>query len=269
MPVVVLRSLGDSSIKALQQAIFQHMGAAYVPDEVITLSELGLADFPKTISGKVQKSRLAELVRTFRDQRDHKQHASQRSVRDVIVRAYYKSTGIPVENLDLQTPVTNFADSISFMRVRDALRKELGFTLTVQEMMEYPNIESQIRLLQGRSSQSQNGARSKSKPSGPPSLNEMSIAFGGSDEAERMKNLISRTVEAKGFSWSHDVASIIPAYDYMQVLLESEIINSWIFAIALTADGSSTQVRQDARSSCIVSYSLLAIACCSREGFKH
>jgi acyl carrier protein len=150
VPVVVLRSLGDSSIKALQQAVLQHMGAAYVPDEVITLTELGLADFPKTISGKVQKSRLAELVLTFRDQRDHKQHASQGSIHDVIIRAYYKSTGIPVENLDLQTPVTNFADSISFMRVRDALRKQLGFTLTVQEMMEYPNIESQIRLLQGR-----------------------------------------------------------------------------------------------------------------------
>ena len=248
MPVVVLRSFGDSSIKALQQAVLQHMGAAYVPDEVITLTELGLADFPKTISGKVQKSRLAELVLTFRDQRDHKQHASQGSIHDVIIRAYYKSTGIPVENLDLQTPVTNFADSISFMRVRDALRKELGFTLTVQEMMEYPNIESQIRLLQGRDFQSQNGARSTSKPSGPPSLDEMSIAFGGSDEAERMKTLISKTIEAEGFSWSHDVASIIPAYDYMQVLLESKLINSWNFAIAITADGSSTQVGQDVRS---------------------
>ncbi len=241
MPVVVLRSLGDSSIKALQQAVLQHMGAAYVPDEVITLTELGLADFPKTISGKVQKSRLAELVLTFRDQRDHKQHASQGSIHDVIIRAYYKSTGIPVvENLDLQTPVTNFADSISFMRVRDALRKQLGFTLTVQEMMEYPNIESQIRLLQGRDFQSQNGARSTSKPSGPPSLDEMSIAFGGSDEAERMKTLISKTIKAEGFSWSHDVASVIPAYDYMQVMLESELINSWNFAIAIMADGSST-----------------------------
>lgn len=242
---MILRSLGDSSIKALQQAVLQHMGAAYVPDEVIPLDELGLADFPKTVSGKVQKSQLAELVLTFRNQRDHKQHASQKSIHEVVVRAYYKSTGIPVENLDLQTPITNFADSISFMRVRDALRKDLGSTLSVQEMIEYPNLGSQIRLLQGRDIQSQNSVCSTSRPSGPPSLDEMSIAFGGSDEAERMLTQISKTVEAKGFSWSHDVVSIIPAYDYMQVLLESELINSWNFAIAIMADGSSTHVRQD------------------------
>lgn len=267
MPVVVLRSLGDSSIKALQQAVLKHMGAAYVPDQLITLTELGLADFPKTISGKVQKSQVAELVRAFRDQQDHEKHAPRRNIHDAILRAYYKSTGIPVEDLDLQVPVTNFADSISFMRVRDTLRKELGFTLTVQEMTEYPSIKSQIRLLQGREFQSQNDARSISKPSGPPSLDEMSIAFGSSDGAERMKTLISKTIEVKGFDWSC-VASIIPAYDYMQILLESELINSWNFAIAIMADGSSTKVRQDVRSLSTTSYNHIATACCSREGFN-
>ena len=241
---MVLSSLGDSSVKTLQQAVLQHMGAAYVPDEVITLAELGLTDFPKTISGKLQKVRLAQLVRAFRDQRDHKHNRSKTSIHDIILHAYHRSTGLPVKNLDLQTPVTNFADSISFMRVRDTLRKEIGITLTVQEMMEHPSILSQIRLLQERDFESQNDARLTSKPSGPPSLDEMSIAFGGLDEAERMKTLISKTIEARGFNWSRDVASIIPAYDYMQILLESELINSWNFAIAIIADSSSTQVRR-------------------------
>ncbi|KAL8653565.1 MAG: hypothetical protein Q9210_002019 [Variospora velana] len=241
VPVVVLRSLGKNSIKTLQQAVLQHMGAAYVPDDVITLAELGLTDFPKTISGKTQKVQLAQRVRTFRDHRNHKHNKSKRSIHDVILHAYHRSTGIPIENLDLQLPVTNFADSISFMRVRDTLRKEIGVTLTVQEMMEYPNIHSQIRLLRGRDLQTQNHVRLPSKPSGPPSLDEMSTAFGGFDQAERMKTLISKTIETKGFNWPRDVASIVPAYDYMQILLEFELINSWNFAIALIADGSSTQ----------------------------
>ena len=197
-----------------------------MPDEVMTLTELGLADFPKTPSGKVQKPRLAELVRLFRFRRDGKQNTSMRSIHDTVLHAYYKSTGLAIENLDLLTPVTNFADSISFMRVRDTLRKQLGFTLTFQEMTEYPNIESQIRLLQGRDVKSQNDSCSTSKFPGPPSLDEMSIAFGSSDEAARMKTLICKTIEAKGFSWSHDVASITPAHDFMQVLLESELIST-------------------------------------------
>ncbi|CAO1598074.1 hypothetical protein XANCAGTX0491_001847 [Xanthoria calcicola] len=241
VPVVVIRSMGDSSVNTIQQAVLQHMGAAYVPDEVITLPELGLTDFPKTLSGKAQGLRLAQLVRTFRDQRDQKHNESKRSFHNVVLHAYHKSTGLPVENLDLQIPVTNFADSISFMRVRDTLRKEIGVTLTVQEMIEYPSIQSQIRLLQGRDSRAQSAARLAPEPSGPPCLDEMSMAFGSLDEAERMKSLISETLEAKGFSWSSDAASIIPAHDYMQILLESELINSWNFAIAILADGSSTQ----------------------------
>ena len=245
---MVLHSLGDISVKDLQQAVLQHLGTVYMPDEVMTLTELGLTDFPKTTFGKVQKSRLAELVRLFRDRRDDKGNGSIRSIHDNVLHAYYKSTGLAIESLNLLTPVTNFADSISFMRIRDALRKELGFTLTFQEMTEYPNIESQIRLLQGRDLNSQNGACSTSNLSGPPSLDEMSIAFGSSDEAERMKALISETIEAKGFSWAHDVASIIPAPDFMQFLLGSELIKTWNFAIAIMADGSSTQVSQAVRS---------------------
>lgn len=224
------------------------MGAAFVPDEVITLKELGQADFPKTISGKVQKPRLAELVRTFRSQRDNHadQTTSKKSIHDTVVHAYCKSTGLPIENLDLQAPTTNFADSISFIRVRGSLRKELGFTLTAEEMVDYPNIASQIKLLQKRNFQSPKSARSLVKLSGPPSLDEMSITFGSQDQAEKMKELISKTIEVKGFNWFNDVASVIPAYDYMQVLLESGLINSWNFAIAIMVDGSSAQVRFDA-----------------------
>ncbi|KAL8970633.1 MAG: hypothetical protein Q9197_003714 [Variospora fuerteventurae] len=241
VPVVVLRSLGENSIKTLQQAVLQHMGVAYVPDDVITLAELGLTDFPKTISGKTQKVQLAERVRTFRDHRNHQHDTSMISIHDAILHAYHRSTGIPVEHLDLQLPVTSFADSFSFMRVRDALRKVIGVALTVQEMVEYPSIDSQIRLLRERIFQTHDDVGLPSKPSGPPSLDEMSTVFGGFDEAERMKTLVSKTIEPKGFNWSRDVASIIPAYDYMQILLESELISSWNFAIALIADGSSTQ----------------------------
>ena len=244
------------------------MGAAYVPAEVITLPELELTDFPKTISGKIQRSRLAKLVRAFRYDRDHQHNISERSIRDVVLYAYHKSTGLPIENIDLHIPVTNFADSISFMRVRDTLRKEIGITLTVQEMVEYPIIQSQIRLLQNRDIHPQNVPYLASKPSGPPSLEEMSIAFGGLHEAERMRTLISTTIEGKGFDWSRDVASIIPAYDYMEILLESELINSWNFAIAIIADGSNTQVWYSVRNPRLSSDRCLAITCGSRKGFE-
>lgn len=245
LPVVVLSSLGETTIRSLQEAVLQHMGPAYVPDEVITLKELGLDDFPKTISGKVQKSQLADLVRKFRDQRDDApgdKTTAKRSIHDTLLFVYFKSCGVPVEHLDLNTPVTNYADSISFMRVRDFLRKELGFSLTLAEIAEYPTLSSQIKLLEKRDFQSRNGVRAPEKLLGPPSLDELSIAFGGDYQARKMKEKISKTVESVGFDWEADVATVIPTHDYMQVMLESELINSWNFALALMADKSNVEV---------------------------
>ena len=246
VPVAILQNMRGTTAKTLQEIVSQQMGPSYVPDQIITVETLGLIEFPKTISGKVQKTRLAELVLHYRrDKGTSADTTESGKLHDAIVRAYYRSTGIPVEALDLEAPITNFADSITTMRVRDYLYKDLGWAMSVQQMVDYPNISSQIRLLQKLNAhEGRKSRKSQVLPaaSDPPTIDEMSIMFGSLEQAKEMSALIHKTLKGKGFDFQKDVASIIPAHDFMQVLLESGIINTWHFGIAILTNGSTKEV---------------------------
>jgi hypothetical protein len=66
-----------------------------------------------------------------------------------------RATGIPPATIDKEARSSNFADSITFMRVRDMFRKELGFTLSAREMVDYPSLSSQIHILERKSGHTQ------------------------------------------------------------------------------------------------------------------
>ena len=245
IPIIVLRKLGSNSLNNLQDVVLQHFGPSHVPADLMTMEMLGLPDFPKTASGKVQKFKIVELVNAYRLERENHSDALEegKSLQSVLLGAYYKATGIPISDLDLAGPITNFADSITVMRVRDYLRKSLGWTLSTQQMVDYPNIQSQAMLLQSLNTQMKQGeTRAGPQISGPPNMNEISTQFGGSEEAEKMQSLVEMIVEKHGFNWRNDVASVLPAYDFTQVLLESKIIDTWNFAIAILANGANKGV---------------------------
>ena len=244
IPIIVLRKLGSNSLNTLQDVVLQHLGPSYVPTDLMTMEMLGLPDFPKTASGKVQKFKIVELVNAYRLERENRRDALEgKSLQSVLLRAYYKATGIPIADLDLAAPITNFADSITVMRVRDHLRKNLGWTLSTQQLVDYPSIQSQVMFLQSLNAHTkQEETQAPAQISGPPNMDEISILFGGSEEAEKMQSLVETIVEKHGFNWRNDVASLLPAYDFTHVLLESKIVDTWNFAIAILVSGSNKGV---------------------------
>jgi hypothetical protein len=46
----------------MRDAVLKSMGPSYVLDEFMMIAELGLGDWPKTLLGKIQKTKLAALV---------------------------------------------------------------------------------------------------------------------------------------------------------------------------------------------------------------
>lgn len=234
-------SLADVSIKALHDAILQSKGAAYLPDEIVSLEQLDLKDFPKTASGKVQKSQLAAIVREFRLQRE-KEEAETDMVEVAVLQAWQKAIGIPHEHLDLNEPTIMFADSIAIMRVRDTLRKKLHITISPEEMVDCPTIRSQIRL--ARTKRPENlRVEVKSVETGPPSMEELTAHFGGGDEAKLMKQQISQVLTSQGFNWENDVSAVVQSYDALSVLVQAKIIHTWNFAIAVTSKKSTVKVK--------------------------
>lgn len=237
MPIVVVKNGSHTDIKAIRDAVTKEMGPVCAPDEVIALRELGIDDFPKTVSGKIKRAALALLVARSRNERDRLEQ-SHSSIGDAVLRAYHKATGIATEDLDSAAPTALFVDSIVSMRVRDRLRKDAGLILSMSDMAAHATIDSQITLLQERAT-----GHTAMLPQRLATDDGLSTFIGDANEAERLEAVISKTLEAEGLSYG-SVASIIPVPDLLEVLESSGIIETWNFAIAFVAVGATTEVRK-------------------------
>lgn len=243
VPVLVLPDNGSKPFSSIRDSILDNLGPEFVPERILTLNELGLKEVPMTTSGKVQKSKLSSAVRDFMSNEETIPKAiSESKIRDQVLTAYSRATSIPVDDLDVNADASRFADSITFMRVRDYLRKKTGHVLTTKEISEHSSIMSQVELLQERAHSQAQQPIAKSTFQGPPSLNELEILVGENGQARELISNVSRTLEGKGFNWSH-VSSIIPTHDCMQVLLDSHTIDTWNFAISVRTYTSTVQVR--------------------------
>ena len=46
----------------VRELLVKDLGAAWVPEEIIDIESLGVDDYPRTSSGKVQKNKLREIL---------------------------------------------------------------------------------------------------------------------------------------------------------------------------------------------------------------
>ncbi|KAI0138789.1 hypothetical protein BJ166DRAFT_489906 [Pestalotiopsis sp. NC0098] len=240
IPVLVLPEAHMSAADEMRKAVLHRLGAACVPERTFTLRQLGLDDFPKTSSGKVQKSQLASRVRAVIDEEtalDGSAPNGNNSTRNALLMAYHKSTGIPVDNLDIDMPVHQFADSIAFMRVREYLRKAVGHTISMQDMVDHPTISDQMEVLQSQAPVPAGRKHAQLPISNQPDMQELEILLRGQQRAQELVRSVSQVLEAKGLNWSQ-VSSVIPVHDYMHVLLDSKIIDTWNFTIAVSTKES-------------------------------
>jgi hypothetical protein len=252
VPVAVVRQLpaGDDPRGLLSNAVRNSMGMLHVPDEVVTLQTLGLDDYPRTMSGKVQKSTLRKLVAAFRKHsvsaapqppvetgstNGTKEH---RSIEETVLHVWWRATGISPATIDKEAPSSNFADSITIMRVRDMFRKELGFTLSAREMVDYPSLRSQIHILERKSGHTQLTDTQAATVREPLSLEAIQLAV-YPENATSFKTKASVAVAKSGFDFDQDVDAVIQASDFTNVLIRHKLMDTWNFGIAIVADGST------------------------------
>lgn len=244
VPVLVLPDKGLELSSSIRDLIHRHLGPAFVPERILTLSHLGIEKVPITSSGKIQKSQLSSIVREFLSREEEApEQTSESQLRNPVLAAYTKATNIPADTLETTAEVSQFTDSITLMRVRAYLRKNTGLVLTAKEMSQHPTIESQIGLLQERTPNQRFVPPKELVFRGPPMLDELELLVGGVDEAQNMVSKISKVLENKGFSWSQ-VSGVIPMNDSLQVLQDTGFLDTCNFSIAVQTDSSSVQVRK-------------------------
>lgn len=66
VPIAVVNQEVDvATANRLKDTIMEQMGNLYIPADVISIQALGHETYPKTMAGKVQKTKLEDLVRTY------------------------------------------------------------------------------------------------------------------------------------------------------------------------------------------------------------
>lgn len=247
VPIAVTNRPVDAEIgRKIRDTILKTMGTIYTPDEVVSLETLGLKDFPKTLLGKMQKTKLTEVVCEYRRNLDApvtNGHGSQMA--ENVKRIWARAVGLTPEKLRLQDPITDFADSITVMRVKDKIKKELGVTISLAEMAETDTLEKQIQLIEARPAEK--GAENiqrvqKITRKGGPEPEDMVHLTEDPDLFEGTKDAVEAVIEPYRLSWD-DVAEVIPVYDFASVLAETRIFDTWNFKMALLPKQVDEKVR--------------------------
>lgn len=244
--VLVAIIQGDSNpdiVQELQKAALSKLGPAFVPDEVLSLKALGLDEYPRTMSGKIQKAKLAKIVATYRGARESalpNGYDGPKRLEDSIRRIWSRAVGYDVDD---DTPISDFADSITVMRVRDRIFKETGSSISLSDMVDAVNIAGQIRIIERQGQHTGKRPTRKYRP-GPPGMEDLVHIGNDPDRFKQTKAYIEAELVPHNLSWE-DVEDVVPAYDFGKTLSWTGIFESWNFMFAFLSKGmNSMQVRE-------------------------
>ena len=115
----------------MQQHVTRELGRIWTPQNVLDVNDdLGQIDFPRTLSGKVKKHVLKEIVEQYLTSKDqsNNSHAVATSLLQLLMNLFARATGIEPGEISDTTSVYDVADSISLMRYASFVEKELNKT---------------------------------------------------------------------------------------------------------------------------------------------
>ncbi|ROV92074.1 hypothetical protein VPNG_09818 [Cytospora leucostoma] len=247
VPVCVVKGEVTPEIRELVQSeIVHHMGTLYVPEDVISIETLGLADYPRTTSGKIQKTKIAAAVKQYLSKESNAHGAN---LSEEIRTIWAKAVGLDPSIINLDAPIGEFADSITVMRVRDKIKRATGKALSLADMTGAGTIEQQIQILQGMGAGVLNGDQEvqvkRHTRQGTPEIEDMAHLTENPESFAPTKELVAKTLSGYGLGWE-DVEDVIPAYDFGAVMSQTRLYDSWSFNVAIHPgrEVNKTQLRR-------------------------
>lgn len=232
VPVAIVMGKVTAEIRdAVQSEIVQHMGTLYVPEDVLSIEDLGLTDYPRTTSGKIQKTKLVALVNRYLStsmEGDNKSLPSE-NLTEAVKSIWAKAVGLDPSHVRLDAPISEFADSITVMRVRDRIKRQTGRLLSLAEMTATGTIEKQIEVLKSMgagSTETREIRPNQPIRKHPPTAEDMAHLVEDPELLEPTKKVILDTISPFGLEWQ-DVEDVMPAYDFNALMSRTRLYDSW------------------------------------------
>ncbi|PPJ57532.1 hypothetical protein CBER1_06265 [Cercospora berteroae] len=240
---VVSRPLDSLTIASIKRVVSHHLGQIFALDDVITLQDIGITDYPGTALGKVQKSKLKELVnRRIQKEEDHPTDDDSLEIKVFSVIA--RTTGIPVESILPTTDLSELVDSIMPMRLVNRIAKETGRRLIVEHVLGAQTVGSLVKMLEqqplGSNGVSKTNAAERSSLERSLNAEDMVSPEGSEITFSTVKQVVEHTISPHDVNW-RDVESVFPAYDFTRVLVQDGTLDKWSFKVLFLARGHTVK----------------------------
>lgn len=249
VPVIVYAGRSTPTNK-FQELCLVRMGPSYVPAASYHLSDLKLSDFPKNLTGKVLKDKLAQIVKEHRAtvtvpqiSSPKEENTNSNGTPHIVTVTWASLLGIQPEDLNLEAQTASFADSINMMRFRQKIKQETGKILTVEQVLGSTIVE-QIKLLDNQVGPS-NGTLAQPAPEyrpGGPSAADMVHCLGDEERATATRKVVEQVLEPHSLNWE-DVSDVFPAWGNGQANFTQKRALSWGFRFVMTTKVKDRKVR--------------------------
>ena len=221
VPVAVIKMDKDAIIprSVFYDRILKELGVMFALETVVNLKELGVEDWPTTATGKVRKVdvRLMVIEHLRHDSIFPTPMAVREPTEAALTRIWARFSGVPEEQISSATSLEGMVDSVTVMRFRSQVKKELGKTFSLEELRQNPNIAKQTAILNRQQEIRSRGDEAGLQPvrEGPPRLSDIVHTRGKQDVFDEIRRDTEKQLQSMGLLWDEDVEEVLPIYDYL------------------------------------------------------
>ena len=221
VPVAVIKMDEDSiSLKSVfNDRILKELGLTFTLEKVVDLKELGVEDWPTTATGKVRKVDVRLMVNEhLRQQSISSTRVNAREPTEAaLTRIWLRFLGVPEKQISSATSLQGMVDSVTVMRFRSQVKKELGKTFSLEELNQNPTIAKQKDILDRRQETLFRGDEPGLQPvrEGPPRLSDIVHSCGKQDVFDEIRRDTEKQLQIIGLLWDEDVEKVLPVCDFM------------------------------------------------------
>ncbi|PMD40355.1 acetyl-CoA synthetase-like protein, partial [Hyaloscypha variabilis F] len=256
IPIAIMKKKEgqDVDIFKIRELLVKELGAAWVPEEIIDVESLGIDDYPRTSSGKVQKNKLREVLISQRQVQSSV--VAGENMLDMLLRLWTKVLGLGPDTLTEESSIHDWADSLILARFSAVLHREAGHQISLQELMEHGTLAAQAKLLSSRGSAGQSISDLKPERDGPPTVDDMAHTRGDPVRAKRTEELANKTLSPLDLGWQ-DVEDVIPMNNMQENFMEYKRPQTSNHRHAWACPGSTMSDLKNAIEGAITHHSML------------
>ncbi|KAL8778974.1 MAG: hypothetical protein Q9213_007159 [Squamulea squamosa] len=243
VPVAVVKMItGEDVPKSLiQDRIVKELGVACALERILHLKELAIDDFPTTATGKVRKAELKHLVlEHLQSGSSMSRTVAQEPTEAALTRLWARFIGVPENQIAPTMSLEGMVDSVTVMRFRSQVKKDLGKTFSLEELNLNPTVAQQAAVLdrQRDSVLRQYDTGPQPVRKGPPTLDELVQARGSPLIYDEIRQVAEEKLHVLGLSWEKDVEEVLPIYDFLTAW--RAVTDSLMFRIGFVCVNATT-----------------------------